>query len=77
MIIFRSFAVLQKFVICAPQQEPKRPMFTLAVEHWAFLSRVHGTWKLPQYIIAGFVSVVRDISVLRGSSWTCLILCSC
>jgi hypothetical protein len=43
--------------------EAERSMFTLAAEHWAFLSRVHGSWKMPQYIITGFVSGVRDISV--------------
>lgn len=69
-------------IICCPSEvcdcwEPKRPVFTLAADHWAFLSRMHGAWKMPQYIIAGFVSVVRDISVLRDSSWTCWILCSC
>lgn len=44
-------------------------MFTFTAEPCPFMSRVQGTWKMPP-IIAGFVSAVRDIRVLRDYSWT-------
>lgn len=48
-------------------------MFTFIAEHCPFLSRkCKAQGRCPRYIIAGFVLAVRDISVLRDYSGTCL-----